>query len=575
MKTLRNNIMKGISLPFIFLFSINLFGQKTVQPLDFIIGSEGIQKMEFAYSNTKAGKEYIKYLFRVSENETIIFDIGVASDIALTTTKPKDALLCDASNWLKISDTQKEEIISGNQPIRLILPVGLNQYSFAPVYSIEWINKTDNKYEFRNTDMSFVMDMEREVIYASSENLLQKIGENKTGNCKTYLLRKNAMIQPNLYTDLTWSPGFGVIKEAYSGNQGEYTLLRIQGIPVTEFMASKCNPDLTSSDHTKNTAALRSKGSERHPAEERTHLVEKGETFFGIAKKYQVLPGDLMDYNPAIDPNKLNVGLSIKIPAKKLITSIPAGTYVMKEGDNIEKIALLFGITHQDINNWNPSFDTKVVGDLIFIKEPVKTIEPAGVRTKGADISPENKPNPVLKVNWWETTDGKHIVKANETISMLAAAYGFTEERFRQMNGLLPDEKIREGQQLVTVVCPVPSAIPPANNNAIENIKSPKATNVSENKGTEPKTEENTPYFDIQNGKMKSLFTEPEIISPDLDSQKTIKGSSSKREIYIVQQGDTVSGIAIKFNLTEVRLRELNKLSAGEAVIPRQRLFLN
>jgi LysM repeat protein len=54
-----------------------------------------------------------------------------------------------------------------------------------------------------------------------------------------------------------------------------------------------------------------------------------------------------------------------------------------------------------------------------------------------------------------------------------------------------------------------------------------------------------------------------------------VKGSSSQREIYIVQQGDTVNGIAIKFNLTEAKLRQLNKLAEGEVVLPRQRIFLN
>ena len=108
-----------------------------------------------------------------------------------------------------------------------------------------------------------------------------------------------------------------------------------------------------------------------------------------------------------------------------------------------------------------------------------------------------------------------------------------------------------------------------------ENQKAIKVAAEAETKQVENKPEENTPYFDIQNGKMKSLFSEPEIISPETDNQKTIKGSSSQREIYIVQQGDTVVGIATKFNLSETKLRELNKLAAGEVVIPRQRIFLN
>ena len=59
---------------------------------------------------------------------------------------------------------------------------------------------------------------------------------------------------------------------------------------------------------------------------------------------------------------------------------------------------------------------------------------------------------------------------------------------------------------------------------------------------------------------MKSLFSEPEIISEERGDQKTIKGSSSQREIYVVQQGDTMSSISRKFNIPEIKLRELNKL---------------
>ena len=107
-----------------------------------------------------------------------------------------------------------------------------------------------------------------------------------------------------------------------------------------------------------------------------------------------------------------------------------------------------------------------------------------------------------------------------------------------------------------------------------ENTKTDKGA-LPETKQAGIKQEEVTPYFDIQNGKITSLFSEPEIISSGDENQKTVKGSSSQREIYIVQQGDTVNGIAIKFNLTEAKLRQLNKLAEGEIVLPRQRIFLN
>jgi LysM repeat protein len=575
MKTMGNKFMKHTSFVFIFLLSFSLYGQNQDKAIDFIIGSEAFQKMEFAYSNTKAGKEYVKYLFKVSENETIIFDIGVETDLEILATKPSNALLFTPDMWVKQADTLKENIIAGNQNLRLILPVGINQFRIAPVYSIEWIRHQDNKCEFRSSDLEFILDLSRDVILASDNFLLQKISDTNIGNCKAYTLRKNSKLQATIYKDIIWTPKLGVIKESFSGNQGEYTLLRIQGISYNDYMANLCINKMVVNQNDNNQEILRSKGLATSNTGERFHIVEKGETFFGIAKKYNVLPGNLMDYNQTVDPNKMNVGLIIKIPAEKNVPTIPSGTYILQEGDNIEKIALTFGITHQDISHWNPEFNKKVVGDIIFIKAPVNDTTNEGVRTKGANITVDNKPKTIVKTQWWETTDGKHVVKANENVSMLATAYGFTEERFRQMNGLLPNEKIKEGQQLITVICPVPNTIVAPNKVSTENQKAIKVAAEAETKQVENKPEENTPYFDIQNGKMKSLFSEPEIISPETDNQKTIKGSSSQREIYIVQQGDTVVGIATKFNLSETKLRELNKLAAGEVVIPRQRIFLN
>lgn len=575
MKNIGNKMTRNSSLAFVLFICFNLSGQKLNSSLNLIIGAENTQKMEFAYSNTKAGKEYVKYLFKVSNDETLIFDIGVESDAEIQLEKPRNAIVCNPSVWNNLDAPTKENIISGNQSVHLILPIGLNQYRITPVYAVEWIKTEGNKCEFRSTDMEFILDIDREIILSTSNNLIQKLSEEKIGQCKIFTLRKNSKIQTTLYKDVAWTSNLGVIKETFSENQGEYTLLRIQGISVTEYLNKQCAQNLATNQKEDTQDFLRTKGSEEKSYNGKTHVVQQGETFFGIAKIYQILPGELMDFNPTIDPNKMNIGLIINIPPVKKPGVIPEGMYVMQEGDSKEKISQLFGVTHLDINNWNPDFDKKVVGDLIFVKFPSKDTDLEGVRTKGANVTVDNKSKNIVKTQWWETTDGKHIVKINESIAMLSAAYGFTEERFRQMNGLNPNEKIKEGQILITLVCPVqvkvtenPAKITP------ENTKTDKG-GLPETKQAGIKQEEVTPYFDIQNGKITSLFSEPEIISTGDENQKTVKGSSSQREIYIVQQGDTVNEIAIKFNLTEAKLRQLNKLADGELVLPRQRIFLN
>ena len=281
--------------------------------MNFIIGSEATQKMEFAYSNTKAGKEYVKYLFKVSNDETIIFDIAVESDAEIQLEKPKNAIVCNPSTWNNLDAATKESIISGNQSVHLVLPIGLNQYRITPVYAVEWIKTVGNKCEFRSTDMEFILDIDREIILSTSNNLIQKLSEEKNGQCKIFTLRKNSKIQTTLYKDVTWTSNLGVIKETFSENQGEYTLLRIQGISVTEYLNKQCAQNLAINQKEDTQDFLRTKGSEEKSYNGKTHVVQQGETFFGIAKIYQILPGELIDFNPTIDPNKMNIGLIIII----------------------------------------------------------------------------------------------------------------------------------------------------------------------------------------------------------------------------------------------------------------------
>lgn len=95
-----------------------------------------------------------------------------------------------------------------------------------------------------STDMEFILDIDREIILSTSNNLIQKLSEEKVGQCKIFTLRKNSKIQTTLYKDVTWTSNLGVIKETFSENQGEYTLLRIQGISVTEYLNKQCEQNL-------------------------------------------------------------------------------------------------------------------------------------------------------------------------------------------------------------------------------------------------------------------------------------------------------------------------------------------
>ncbi len=79
------------------------------------------------------------------------------------------------------------------------------------------------------------------------------------------------------------------------------------------------------------------------------YAVQKGDSFYTIAKKFHTTMKAIQDANPGVDPTKLQINQKIKIPAPGASVTIPsAGTvlpeadasvYVVKSGDTLSLIA--------------------------------------------------------------------------------------------------------------------------------------------------------------------------------------------------------------------------------------------
>ncbi len=86
------------------------------------------------------------------------------------------------------------------------------------------------------------------------------------------------------------------------------------------------------------------------------HVVESGETLTSIAEQYGLTYQELADYNNIADPNYIENGQVIKIPNLPEDTS----TYTVKEGDNLTIIAEKYGVSIDDLvkenNISNPNY---------------------------------------------------------------------------------------------------------------------------------------------------------------------------------------------------------------------------
>ena len=94
-----------------------------------------------------------------------------------------------------------------------------------------------------------------------------------------------------------------------------------------------------------------------------SYIVEKGDTLYSIAKKFDISVNKLKEYNN-LTSNLLNVGQKILIPIGE------DTTYVVKSGDTLYKIAREFNTTVDEIKRLNNLSNNNLsIGQILIVKE--------------------------------------------------------------------------------------------------------------------------------------------------------------------------------------------------------------
>ena len=87
-----------------------------------------------------------------------------------------------------------------------------------------------------------------------------------------------------------------------------------------------------------------------------TYTVQKGDTLWGIAQRYGVTVQDLCDWNrdKISNPNVIYPGERLTIyTGSSSSPSGPTGWYTIQPGDTLWGIAQRYGVTVQDLCDWN------------------------------------------------------------------------------------------------------------------------------------------------------------------------------------------------------------------------------
>jgi len=275
------------------------------------------------------------------------------------------------------------------------------------------------------------------------------------------------------------------------------------------------------------------------------HLVRPGESFYSIAKKYNITEEQLKHLNNYHDGN-LNVGDELTVPSEnaepatvvakeeptiKTITTYQ--THKVRKGETLSSIAQKYGTTTNQIKQWNSISTNKLKpGIILTVKEFKKEVAVEQTRKSEVTLQPakiENTPTttPEEPQSKTVTTRKTHKVRQGETLSTIAEKYGTTTNQLKQWNGISKN-KLKPGTVLT-----------------VKEVE--KEVAVPQNKKTEAKAQpvrvENTPT-----------------LTPEEPQTKTVTSHQSHK----VKKGETLSSIAQKYGATTNQLKRWNGISKNK-----------
>lgn len=160
--------------------------------------------------------------------------------------------------------------------------------------------------------------------------------------------------------------------------------------------------------------------TETAPASEDEYIVQAGDTLNKISGMFNVSVDDLVKWNNIKNKNLIYVGQVLKVKGNSTPAPTPTaqGTYVVKAGDTLSKIASKYGITYQELARINNIANP----NLILVGQVLKV--------------PTNK------------TETTYVVKAGDNLTKIAKQFNTSVDSLVAKNNIKNKNLIYAGQVL-------------------------------------------------------------------------------------------------------------------------------
>lgn len=172
----------------------------------------------------------------------------------------------------------------------------------------------------------------------------------------------------------------------------------------------------------------------------KVHIVQRGDTLSGIARRYDVSLSVLADRNGIENLDLIFVGQRVVVPGPKPVPAHSLGTHAVRVGNSLPDIATLYGVPLETILFLN-RIDSS---SAIWVGQPIQVPVSTTRKPQASAIAPApiTEPIPV------DPNAPSYRVRPGDTLSSIARAYGVNMRDLVTYNRLQNPNLLFAGQVL-------------------------------------------------------------------------------------------------------------------------------
>ena len=252
--------------------------------------------------------------------------------------------------------------------------------------------------------------------------------------------------------------------------------------------------------------------------------------------------------------------------------------YVVQSGDYLAKISKRFNVTISSIKRLNPSIKKDVIRVGQKLKIPGKV-----------DVGVQSAPDKVVKsakkasAASYTGATKEYVVKNGDTLGSIAYGNGINIRQLKQLNGLtsdtvkigqklkIPAEKADKPAKSAAKKAAAPAAAKPAAKAKVPAAPAAEAAPApapAAEAAPAPAAEAVAPAAAAPAAVDSSAAAAAPVAAAE--AAKPVEAAPAATTTYVVQEGDDMTGVSIRWGVSAAQIRELNNLAEGDQLVPGQ-----